>query len=333
VKWMISYLVFLVGCASAPGVVANESETKPEKPNAAPSDASKDEAVAKKSNVKKDQSSPVEPRILRFSWRPPGGPAVSYQMLDSEDQHRIVIYPGIKPEASYPVVIGFHGQPKRGKDPRNYKFLQNVPKIVDELAASGKFRPFIFVLPVFRFEGQNWPVFDMRGFRSKVEKILAAKGIGVEAVLVFGHSGAAGCGGDGLNTAHKMSPAAVGFFDTCLGKGWQGQIRMLKKNRIPTVNIHSVETAGFRPRHRPEYDSNFDFGRAYGPLEIEPIACPKRTPGARLRNQKYRCAATADGIVRGFVVDSGEGAEAHEALLPLAISYFFEEFVGPASSK
>ena len=265
---------------------------------------------------------------VRFEWQPPDGPSAAYDLKSSEDQHRLVLFSGVEPGGTYPVVVGFHGQPKRGKPPREYKFLKNVPEIIGKIVQSGKLRPFVLVLPVFRFLGQNWPGFDMRKFRVEVEKQLKSLGINPGEWYAFGHSGAAGCGGEGLNRAHELSPKAVGFFDTCLGRGWQNEIKRLQKLKIETINIHSVETAGFRPRQRPEYQSTFDFGRAYGPLGLKPVTCPVKHPGKRLRDQRFRCSATGDGTIVAFVVDTGEGQPAHEALLPVAIRYFLIEHIG-----
>jgi hypothetical protein len=271
-----------------------------------------------------------KPRVVTFKWRPPGAPAVSYEMPEPADQHRIVIFPGAVRGDGAPVVVGFHGQPKRGKAPRGYRFAGVVEEVVSGMIARGELRPVVLVLPVFRFHGGNWPGFDVKKLRAEVTRILSGEGIEAGEWFAFGHSGAAGCGGDGLNRAHRMKPKAVGFFDTCLGRGWQEEIPRLRKRGVATVNVHSVETAAFRPRQRPEYQSAFDFGRAYRPLGIDPVKCPASHPGERLRDQEYRCAATPDGVVRSFVVDTGEGVEAHRALLPVALRYFLAEFIGPS---
>jgi len=275
-----------------------------------------------------EDQAPVPSGVVYFEWQPQNGPRAAYTLPEKEDQHRIHLSSQVTSGGVYPVVVGFHGQPKRGKNPRDYHFVQQVPQIVEAVAAKEQLRPFVFVMPVFRFLGQNWPGFDVREFRKEVERQLKKRGIGAGDWFAFGHSGAAGCGGDGLNRAERMAPKAVGFFDTCLGRGWQEAVRQLQKDHVQTVNIHSVETAGFRPRQRPEYQSSFDFGRAYGPLGLAPVACPKAHPGERLRDQAYRCAATKGGGVQGFVVDTGDGAPAHEALLPVAISYFLTRFIG-----
>ncbi len=271
---------------------------------------------------------PEGAEVVRFPWRPKEGPGGAYRLDAPEDQHRIIVYPGVEPGGTYPVVVGFHGQPKPGKLPRDYRFLEKVPKIIGEMVDARQLRPFVLVLPVFRFYGQNWPGFHVRSFQKEVDKQLKKLGIGTVDWYLFGHSGAAGCGGEGLNLAHEIGAKGVGFFDTCLGDEWQEAIRQLRRRKIPTVNIHSVETAGFRPRQRPEYQSGFDFGRAYEPLGLKPVACPATHPGSRLRKQPYRCAATEDGIITAFVVDSGEGKTAHEALLPIAIRYFLSKFLG-----
>jgi hypothetical protein len=203
-----------------------------------------------------------------------------------------------------------------------------VRDIVQKMIRDGEIRPVILVLPVFRFVGQDWPEFDIVDFKEKVVSILSERKIAPKDFFLFGHSGAAGCGGEGLNQAHRISPKAVGFFDTCLGTGWQKEIGALKAANIETVNLHSVETAGFRPKQTPEYQSTFDFGRAYSPLGIRPVVCPKRLPSAPLRDQQFRCAATSEGKVEAFVVNTGEGEEAHINLLPEALRYFLLRFVG-----
>ena len=266
--------------------------------------------------------------VLPFEWRPPKGPAQCYAMENTLDQHRILLHPDVKKGAAYPVVVGFHGQPKRGKNPRDYKFHQGIEETLVEVMREGGTKPFVLVLPVFRFNGQNWPGFDPASFRTAVEAQLTSIGVRAGGWYAFGHSGAAGCGGDGLNMAHRLEPKAVGFFDTCLGKGWQAEIGRLRKKGIRTINIHSVETAGFRPKQRPEYQSNFDFGRAYKPLGMKPVSCSNIHPGEELRDQPYRCAATDDGWIGGFVVDTGEGQAAHEALLRVALRYFLLNLVG-----
>ena len=106
-------------------------------------------------------------------------------------------------------------------------------------------------------------------------------------------------------------------------------MKQLQKAGVKTFNIHSVETAGFKPKQRPEYQANFDFGRAYAPLGIEPVPCPKVHPGTRLRKLPYRCSATSDGLIQSFVVDTGEGEAAHKAILEPAITYFLKYFLSP----
>jgi hypothetical protein len=274
------------------------------------------------------QSSDEEQRseVISFAWRPQKGPEAAYRMEDPQDRHKIIIFPGVEKQASPSVLIGFHGHPSRGKNPRDYQFGKRVEDLVQKMIRKGEIRPVILVLPVFRFVGQDWPEFDIVEFKEKVTSILSEKKISVEDFYLFGHSGAAGCGGEGLNQAHRISPKAVGFFDTCLGKGWQKEIEALKVANIETVNLHSVETAGFRPKQTPEYQSTFDFGRAYGPLGIRPIVCPKTLPSAPLRDQPYRCAASTVGKVEAFVVNTGEGEDAHTALLSEALRYFLLRF-------
>jgi hypothetical protein len=264
-------------------------------------------------------------RTIRFAWCPSPRAAASYVMDDPEDQHRIVLTPGVVRGGRYPVVVGFHGQPGRGKAPREYWFPGFVAERVTALVAEGAIRPVVLVLPVFRFEGGNWPWFDPARFKKEIVARLAAEGIEAGDFYAFGHSGAAGCGGGGLNQAHLLKPAAVGFFDTCLGAGWRDEIGALRKAKIPTVDIRSVETAGFSPRQRPEYQAAFDFGRAYAPEGLGKVACKGPHPGERLRSQPFKCAATPDRIVRAFVVDTGEGEQAHHDVVGPAIEFFLTE--------
>jgi hypothetical protein len=266
-------------------------------------------------------------RTISFSWRPKNGPAAAYRLPESEGRHRIIIFDGVEKQTAPSLLAGFHGQPKRGKAPKNYVFGDTVLHVVQKMIEAEEIPPIILVLPVFRFTGQNWPGFNPADFKKKVLLILKEQKITPKNWYLFGHSGAAGCGGEGLNQAHLISPEAVGFFDTCLGTGWQAEIKALKKAGIRTVNLHSVETAGFRPRQRPEYQADFDFGRAYGPLGIRPVKCPANLPEAPLREQPYRCAADKSGKIESFVVDTGIGVEAHTKLLPEALRYFLKRFV------
>jgi hypothetical protein len=250
-------------------------------------------------------------------------------MDEPEDQHQIVLPQESLPGAVYPVLVALHGQPKRGAAPRNYAFLSQVKDATARAVERGAVRPLVVVLPVFRYFGTNWPQFDLEAFRGEVDRRLVSERIKAGGYYVVGHSGAAGCGGDGLNRAHRMQPAAVGFFDTCLGRGWRDEVQRLREAGIPTLLIHSLETAAFSPRQPAEYSPTFDFGRAYGPAGLSPGECPAELPTAPLRDQPFRCSTDERGVTRGLIVDSGDGEEGHNALVPIALEYFLRQYVGP----
>ena len=265
-----------------------------------------------------------------FSIREEGEQQYKECMDDEADMHSIIIPAGVKEGDILPVVIGFHGQPKREKSPKDYIFLRKVRSVVERLIENGEIEPVILVLPVFRYKGGNWPWFNPVKFKQKVVDVIKnkseVKGIVTGQWSAFGHSGAAGCGGGGLNQIDLINPDAVGFFDTCLGDGWQKAVKKLHKKKIKTINIFSVETAGFRPRQHPEYQAMFDFGRAFSPLGIDPVKCPVLHPGKKLRTLEHRCSATDDGIVKAFVIDTGIGVKAHKAVVEPAVEYFLKEF-------
>lgn len=267
-------------------------------------------------------------RVLRFAWRPPGGTAADYEMGDAADGHRLVLPPGAARGRAYPVIIALHGQPKRGQAPRHYRFTEVVTRVAQSLWTSGDAPRFVLVLPVFRFTGTNWPAFDLVLFRKELERQLAAEGVQASQYYVVGHSAAAGCGGLAMNGVHRITPVAVGFFDTCVGAGFRSEVRALRKAGVPTLLAYSVETAGFRPRQRREYMTSFDFGKVFAPLGLAPSDCPARLPDAPLRPQPFRCAADSSGVVRAFVLDTGEGEAAHNAVVPVAFRYFVEEYLG-----
>jgi hypothetical protein len=251
-------------------------------------------------------------------------------MQDPEDQHRMVLLPGVVRGGQYPVVVGFHGQPARGEAPRDYDFPKTVTEVTLELRQRERIGPLILVLPVFRYLGQNWPAFDLVDFSSEIVRLLGVEGIRVDGYYLFGHSAGAGCGGDGLNRAYRLRPRAVGFFDTCVGAGFGAAVAALRRDHLPTLIVHSVETAGFRPRPPLEYWPKFDFGRVYAPLGLKPSECPERLPQAPLRAQPYRCADDPEGTTRALVVDTGEGQAGHDAVIPVALRYFLAEYVGRA---
>ena len=268
------------------------------------------------------------PRTITFAWRPPGGSRRVYSATEPEDQHRLVL-PGVVTRGGrYPVVIAFHGQPKRGQAPRDYAFVRTVTETTLPLVERGEVEPLVLAIPVFRFEGRDWPGFDLARFAEEISGRLQAERISISGYLLLGHSAAAGCGGQGLNEAARIHPKAVGFFDTCVGPGFQQAVRALRRDHVPTLLMHSVETAGFRPRQPMEYMPGFDFGRVYRPLGLEPIECPEQLPEAPLRTLAFRCAADPEGTTRAFVVDTGQGQEAHDALIPVAVRYFLRQYAG-----
>jgi hypothetical protein len=267
-------------------------------------------------------------RVVRFAWRPPHANADAYAMEDPEDQHQIVLSRDAEKGGAYPVLVAFHGQPKRGDAPRHYAFAGKVIDTTARAVERGEVRPLVLVLPVFRYFGTNWPEFDTEAFRHEIDRRLTDLGIEASNYYAVGHSGAAGCGGEGMNRVHRMRPAAVGFFDTCLGRGWRDEVERLRAAHIPTLMIHSLETAAFSPRQPTEYSPTFNFGRAYGPAGLSPSDCPAELPNAKLRDQPFRCSADEQGNTRGLIVDSGEGEEGHNALVPIALEYFLKQYVG-----
>jgi hypothetical protein len=273
------------------------------------------------------------PRTLYFAWRPPGGSRRVYSATEPEDQHRLVLPAAVTRGGRYAVVIAFHGQPKRGQAPRDYAFVRTVTETALPLVDGGEVEPLILATPVFRFEGQDWPDFDLVRFTEEIARRLQAEGISIRGYLLLGHSAAAGCGGRGLNEAARIHPQAVGFFDTCVGPGFREAVRALRRDHVPTLLMHSVETAGFRPRQPMEYMPGFDFGRVYRPLGLEPVACPDDLPEAPLRPLAFRCAADSQGTTRAFVVDTGQGQEAHDGLIPVAVRYFLRQYVGRAAAR
>jgi hypothetical protein len=254
-------------------------------------------------------------------------------MEEPEDQHQIVLPRGATRGGAYPVLVAFHGQPKRGDAPRHYAFGAKVMETTARVVERGEARPVVLVLPVFRYFGTNWPEFDVETFRQEIDRRLAGLGVEANGYYAVGHSGAAGCGGDGMNRVHRMRPAAVGFFDTCLGRGWRDEVLRLREAHIPTLLIHSLETAAFSPRQPSEYSPTFDFGRAYGPVGLAPRVCPADLPNAPLRDQPFRCSADEAGLIRGLIVDSGEGEEGHNALVPIALEYFLKQYLRAPSAR
>ena len=287
-----------------------------------------DTAPTKVSESRADAAVPLPTeRVLHFAWKPARARASEYAMQASEDQHTIFELRGIEPGNVTPVVIAFHGQPRRRQPPHTYAFPNTVADVARRLVESRAVTPFVLVTPVFRFEGQNWPNFEPAQFVEEVKRVLANEGIAAGRLYFVGHSGAAGCGGGGLNHVADASPSAVGFFDTCVGVGFRESVRELERRGVPTLIMHSVETAGFQPREPTEYESQFDFEKVYSKVGLSPAACPERLPDAPLRKLAYRCATNQNATVRALVIDTGEGEKAHEALVPVALRYFLIEYL------
>ena len=276
------------------------------------------------------QAAPVQvasERTLRFAWQPAFHQGSAYTLNSDQDWHRIVLTQGVTEGQEYPVVIALHGQPRRGQLPRDYAFPQVVTRVVRELVLAKEIKPLVLVIPTFRFEGENWPQFRVAEFLVEVKKRLSAVGVGIRGVYAFGHSGAAGCGGGGLNTVADASPVAVGFFDTCVGAGFVSAARALDVKGVATLIMHSVETAGSRPRHAVEYDAAFDFGRVYAAMGLRPVSCPTVLPEVPLRQSPYKCASSSGATTLALLVDTGNGERAHEALVPVAARYFMRRYL------
>jgi len=319
--WLL-FALFAVQVGCTRGVPQHESSSS--RADASISGTVRDAAVFASAAV-----APVsEEKVLHFEWKPAQAKASEYAMSDPRDQHRVWLLRGVQPQQSYPVVVAFHGQPRRGQLPRNYAFPVTVAEVARELLESGAVAPFVLVTPVFRFEGQNWPKFDSREFVRVLSSMLAQDGISIGKLYFVGHSGAAGCGGSGLNGIESAEPSGVGFFDTCLGTGFVNTVRQLARMRVPTLIVHSVETAGFQPREPTEYESQFDFGRVYSKLGLRPGLCPEHLPSVPLRRLAYQCASNESATTRALVIDTGEGEKAHEAAVPVALRYFLTEYVG-----
>ena len=124
---------------------------------------------------------------MHFAWTPPGANPAAYEMDDPDDQHRLVLVGNVTPGGRFPVVVALHGQPRRGEAPRNYAFGKTVIEVARGLVDRGEVRPFVIVLPVFRYQGANWPSFDLKSFRDKIGEILAAERIEASAYYVVGH--------------------------------------------------------------------------------------------------------------------------------------------------
>jgi hypothetical protein len=263
---------------------------------------------------------------VTFAWKPSNGPLNAYEMTDPRDQHQIFLSPNLENTRIKPVIL-FHGQPRRGVRPRDYEFPRVVVQVVQQLLDHRELEPLILIIPKFRFDGENWPKFNLDEFLVQANAQLSNKGIVLEHPYVVGHSGAAGCGGAGLNLVAKVEPSAVGFFDTCLGSGFVDSATELLQRKIPTLIVHSVETAGYRPKQKTEYLSSFDFGRVYRKIGLKPSVCPRQLPEVPLRVLEARCSADETQNTLALVVDTGEGEAAHNAVVPVALRYFLRKYL------
>lgn len=275
---------------------------------------------------------PEEPKLLRFAYRPRGATAREYEMSAPEEQHQIWMAPGVRP-GTPPSLIAFHGQPRRGKSPADYESPRVILNVVREAVQARVIEPLVVLIPVFRFEGKNWPNFDVAEFLAEANRHLREEGIELREPYVIGHSGAAGCGGGALNALEGLNPRAVGFFDTCLGGGFRQSVQSLARRKIPTLIMHSVETAGFHPREPIEYNDHFDYGLVYGPLGLKPAPCPEVMPEVPLRKLDYRCASNSSGTTEALVVDTGTGEPAHNDTLPVGLRYFFKRYLHAATQR
>jgi hypothetical protein len=107
----------------------------------------------------------------------------------------------------------------------------------------------------------------------------------------------------------------------------------LARARIPTLVIHSVETAGVVPRQPHEYSSTFDFGPVYAAAGLEPVECVSPLPDVPLRQRPFRCTSDITRSVKGFVIDTGEGEAAHEAVVPVGLAFFLRHYVSTGQSN
>ena len=98
---------FVIVCGVYTGVLSNDFEKK----------------MAESDVVGRHGIVPGQKKVVYFQWQPAAAPTAAYDTKEPEDQHRIILYSGVNRGGVYPVVVGFHGQPKRGKLPRNYKYL------------------------------------------------------------------------------------------------------------------------------------------------------------------------------------------------------------------
>ncbi|HEY3357600.1 MAG TPA: hypothetical protein VGQ83_30390 [Polyangia bacterium] len=119
-----------------------------------------------------------------------------------------------------PVIIALHGNNGDRVSPVSVGGGRALDELARGLIKEHRIRPVILAEPVhFRACGSGLynDGFDFRGYRAKLEKVLAARHIKVQSFSVTGHSGAGCCGGV-YRAAEAFGPLRLlGLIDTCYG--------------------------------------------------------------------------------------------------------------------
>ena len=105
-------------------------------------------------------SSKPGPRVVRFSWIPSGAAATAYEIDDPEDQHRLVMVGNVTPGGEY--WSWWRSTDSRAVENRRTTThsAKRSSRSPAPSSSRGEVRPFILALPVFRYQGTNWPSFD-----------------------------------------------------------------------------------------------------------------------------------------------------------------------------